>query len=125
MPKRKILVVDNEAEFASIVKLNLEHTNDYEVRIETKGASAVNAAKEFKPDLIFLDIFMPDMDGGSVLRLMKNEQELKEIPVGFLTALVDGKGVNAYDGFIAGQAYLAKPVTTAKLLACINKHLRY
>jgi len=125
MPKRKILVVDNEVEFASMVRLNLEQTDDYVVKIETKGSRAVNTAKEFKPDLIFLDILMPDMEGGNVLREMKKEEELKDIPVVFLTALVDDKEVASENGLIGGQAYLAKPVTTAKLLACINKYLRY
>ena len=125
MPKRKILVVDNEVEFASMVRMNLEQNDEYEVKIETKGARAVNAAKEFIPDLIFLDILMPDMEGGSVLRAIKMEEELKDIPVVFLTALVEDKEINPEDGLIGEQAYLAKPVTTSKLLACINKHLRY
>jgi len=68
---------------------------------------------------------MPDMEGGAVLHEIKQIPKLKGIPVVFLTALVDDKEVSSQDGFIGGQAYLAKPVTTEKLLDCINKFIKY
>ena len=125
MAGKKILVIDNEIEFATMVKLNLEQTDTFEVKVETKGALAVDTAKVFEPDLIFLDVLMPDMEGGAVLHEIKQIPKLKGIPVVFLTALVDDKEVSSQDGFIGGQAYLAKPVTTEKLLDCINKFIKY
>lgn len=125
MAGKKILVIDNEIEFATMVKLNLEQTDTFEVKVETKGARAVETAKVFEPDLIFLDVLMPDMEGGAVLHEIKQIPKLKGIQVVFLTALVDDKEVSSQDGFIGGQAYLAKPVTTEKLLDCINKFIKY
>ena len=66
MDKKKVLFVDDEENFLRVVKLNLEETAGYEVKIVTDAAMAIDAVRKFNPDLIFLDIIMPDIDGGEV-----------------------------------------------------------
>ena len=122
--KKKILIVDDEEDFGKMVKLNLERTGEFEVKCETKGGNAVAAAKEFVPDLIFLDVIMPDVDGGEVMGLLMNNAALKNIPVVFLTAIITDREATQQDGIVAGRPFLAKPITTAKLIACINKYLK-
>ncbi|MCD6583951.1 MAG: response regulator [Candidatus Omnitrophica bacterium] len=124
MEKKKILVVDDEESFAQMVKLNLEETGKYEVMVETKGKEVILTAKRFKPDLIFLDIVMPDVDGGEIVQKMKSDEDLKDTPVVFLTALVTEKEVKSQEGVIAGRPFLAKPVTTQQLIEYIEKYIR-
>ncbi len=121
--KKKILIVDDEESFGKLVKLNLEETGEYEVRAETKGMRAVPVAREFKPDFILLDVVMPDMDGGDVAQQLKTDKELKDIPVGFLTALVSEYEVTAKGDRIAGYPFIAKPVTVGQLISFIKNNI--
>ncbi len=121
--KKKILIVDDEESFVKLVKLNLEDTGEFDVRVETLGARAIPAAREFKPDFILLDIVMPDLDGGEAAQQLKEDKELKGIPVGFLTALVNDNEVSSQGENIAGYPFLAKPVTVGQLIAFIKKNM--
>lgn len=123
MKKKKILIVDDEVDFTDMVKMNLEMAGGYNVKVENKGASALLAAKKFKPDLIFLDIIMPDMDGGAVLFGLRNDKEVKDVPVVFLTAIVSGSESGSLDNSISGQPFLAKPVTVSQIIECISRTL--
>src|SRR5205809_734888 len=70
MSLKRLLLVDDEEPFTRLVKLNLEQTGRYTVRIENDGAKALATAREFAPDLILLDVIMPDagrFSGGAVL----------------------------------------------------------
>jgi CheY-like chemotaxis protein len=120
--KKRILIVDDEDSFVKLVKLNLEYTGEYEVLGETKGARALAAAREFRPDFILLDIVMPDMDGGEIAQQLKDDKELKDIPVGFLTALVSDREVTQNGDSIAGRPFLAKPVTVGQLIEFIKSN---
>ena len=124
MYKKRILVIDDEESLCRMVKMNLEETDKYEVRTETKGANALRAAKEFKPDLIFLDIVMPDIDGGEVSRMLKEDKMTGNIPLIFLTAIVTDKEVKTEEGVIGGKMFLAKPVSVDKLIQCIEENTR-
>jgi CheY-like chemotaxis protein len=121
--KKKILIVDDEENFGKLVKMNLEDTGEYEVRLETQGVRAIPAAREFKPDFILLDIVMPDMDGGEVAHQLKDDKELKDIPLGFLTALVRDYEVTPKGDSIAGHPFIAKPVTVGQLIAFIKANM--
>ena len=122
MDKKKILIIDDEKSFNELVKKNLELTGDYEVRTENKGVLALAAAREFKPDLIFLDVIMPDVDGTEVAERLKSEEGLKNIPLIFLTAIVKEDEIASSQGVRGGQPFIAKPVTTEKLIEYINKY---
>ena len=121
--KKRILVVDDEPALTRMVKLNLERTGNYEVRTENQGRMAVPAAKEFKPDLIFLDVMMPDMGGDEVSILLKEDEELSKIKFIFMTAIVTRAETDAMGSNIGGNEFLAKPVRTDELIATIERVL--
>jgi CheY-like chemotaxis protein len=123
MATRKILLVDDEVSFIRLLKLNLEQTGKFEVRTENKGSLAVQTAKAFKPDLILLDIIMPDMDGSEVASRLKNDPATRDIPILFLTALVKDQEVASKSGTIGGFIFLAKPITTEELITNIDRTL--
>mgnify|MGYP001611435038 CR=1 FL=1 len=123
MEKKKILIIDDEVGFTQMVKLNLEATGEYVVRTENKGSGGLAAAKEFKPDLILLDIIMPDMPGGDVAFQLNNDKETEEIPIVLLTAIVKTEEVEAHKGIMGGLPIIAKPVTVKELIDCIEKNM--
>ena len=119
MSKKRILLIDDEPSFTRMLKLNLEETGAYEVRAENSGTEGLAAAREFKPDLIFLDIVMPDMGGGEVAFQIKNDRNVKDIPIVFLTAAAEKED----EGINAGRTVIAKPATVEEVIACIEKNL--
>ncbi len=123
MSQKRILIVDDEESFTRLLKLNLEAGGTYRVRTENRAPHAVAAAKEFLPDLIFLDVMMPEMDGGDVAAILQSDPELKHIPIVFLTAAVKKDEVKSRGGQVGGLPYLAKPVDVEAVIACIRKHL--
>jgi DNA-binding response OmpR family regulator len=121
--KKRILVVDDEVALTRIIKLNLERTGNYEVRTENMGSMAIPAAKEFRPDLIFLDVMMPDMSGDEVAALLKEDPMLSNIAFIFMTAIVTKEETQAMGTNIGGNMFLAKPVKTEELIATIERVL--
>lgn len=124
MTKKKILLVDDEKSFTNLLKLNLEDTGNYQVRVENWAEDAVTAAKEFKPDIILLDIIMPRMPGGNVAALIKEIPELRDTPIVFLTAAVRKHQVEENDGIICDFPCIAKPATVDMVIEAIEKHAR-
>ncbi len=124
MEKKRILIIDDEPGFTRMVKLNLEKTGFFEVREENKATYAIAAAREFKPDLVLLDVIMPTMDGGDVAAHIKADRHLRDTPVVFLTATVSPS--EAGDGGLnsGGALFLAKPVSVENLIKCINDNTR-
>jgi len=121
--KKRILIVDDEASFTRMVRMNLEQTGRFEVREENKAAKAMAAAREFKPDLILLDVIMPAMDGGELASRMKADPALGKTPIVFLTATVS-KNEAQEQGFTSGGfLFLAKPVSLQSLLKTIDDTL--
>src|ERR1700722_3466853 len=88
MIRSRILVVDDEPNLSGLVRLILEQTNRFEVRVENRSALAFAAAREFHPDMILLDVDMPGKNGGEVARQIKAEPEFLSVPILFLTSLV-------------------------------------
>ena len=123
MRKTKILVVDDEERLTKMVKLNLEQTGDYEIRTESLATNALNAAREFKPDLIILDIMMPDISGDVIAQQLLDDEELNDIKIIFLTALVTKGEIKAKGSEIAGRTFIAKPVKIDELITCIEEQL--
>ncbi|MDD5775787.1 MAG: response regulator, partial [Candidatus Omnitrophica bacterium] len=113
---------DDEESFCRMVKLNLEETGKYEVRAESQSVNAIRTVKEFKPDLILLDIVMPNVDGGEISQKLRSDEDLKNIPIVFLTAIVTEREVRDQNGIISGRPFLAKPVPVDKLIYCIEQN---
>ncbi len=120
---KRILAVDDEAAITRMVKLNLERTGDYEVRTENQGSQAVAAAREFRPDLILLDVMMPDMDGDEVSSQLMDDPALSGIKIIFMTAIVTKDDTEEMGSNIGGNEFLAKPVKTEDLIAAIKRVL--
>ena len=123
MKKKRILLIDDEADFTSLVKLNLEETGEYEVREENRPEHALTAARAFKPDLILLDVLMPNVDGGAVAAQLKADRTLQDTPLVFLTALVSRGEAYARGNVAGGHPFVAKPVSPKELLAFIEQYL--
>ena len=121
--KKRILIIDDETVTTRLIRLNLERTDRYEVREENDSARAVATAQEFQPDLILLDVVMPDLDGSDVVARLKTDVKLKNVPVVFLTATVRKTEVDAHGGIIGGFPFLGKPVSIAELIECVEKNL--
>lgn len=124
MKKKKVLVIDDERGFTKMVKLNLEASGDYEVRIQNNSLDALQTAIEFQPDVILLDVIMPDLEGPDVVYQIKNNDVLKDTPVIFITANITREEVDAQEGYIGGHAFLAKPGSIEELIACIEKQIK-
>ena len=123
MVKKKILVVDDERTFTELVKTTLEETGKYEVRTENKGRRSFDIAREFGPDLILLDLVMPDMDGSHVADQIRSDEILGNVPIIFLTAVVKEEETRTADGIIGGYPFIAKPVGLTELIERIEENL--
>ena len=124
MAKKRILLVDDEKSLTTLLKLNLEDTGNYDVRVENWPEDALAAAREFKPDLVLLDIIMPRLPGGNVAAQIDSDPLLKGTPIVFLTAAVRRSQVEDNDGIICEHPCLAKPATVDEVIAMIEKHAR-
>jgi CheY-like chemotaxis protein len=121
LSRQRVLIVDDEVSFARMVKLNLEKTGQFEVRTENKATYAVAAAREFRPDVILLDVIMPSMDGGDVANQLKHDRHLREIPIIFLTATVSKREAGEGGLNSGGDLFLAKPISVEALIHCIRE----
>ena len=86
--KRRILIVDNDPNTTHLVKVLLERTGHYVVLEENDATKAHQSARNFRPDLILLDVVMPETDGGEIAARVEADPELHNTPIIFLTALV-------------------------------------
>ncbi|MDP4582850.1 MAG: response regulator [Verrucomicrobiales bacterium] len=121
---RKILLVDDEAGFTQLLKMNLEKGGRYEVCIENDSTKAISVAQGFLPDVILLDVVMPGMDGGDVQAALQSDHMLSRVPVLMLTALVDSTELS--EGAVAqsgSQMVLPKPVNLALLFRVLDEIL--
>jgi len=119
---KTILIVDDTPENLRVL-LELLKRQGYKVRAVPSGKLALQAASSEPPDLILLDIMMPDMDGYEVCRRLKEDAKLCEIPVVFLSALGDTLDkVRAFDA--GGVDYVTKPFQFEEVLARVETHLR-
>ena len=120
-PANRILVVDdtpaNIQTLAAVLK-----TEGYQLSVATNGKQALDALGRIQPDLILLDVMMPEMDGFETCRQIKASEQWRHIPVIFLTAKTETADI--VQGFELGAVdYVAKPFNTHELLARVNTHL--
>ena len=118
--KKRILIVDDEPDFTNLLKLTLESHGYYEVREENDAEAARAAAREFDPDLVVLDIMMPEMEGNEVAAALKNDPVTRDVPVIFLTALVSQQDAPLGSCSSGGQTFLPKDIRVEKLIRCIE-----
>ncbi len=116
---KRILVVDDDPAMTRLTQLRLESTGAYEVFTENRGSHAVAAARECRPDLILLDIMMPDMPGNNVVAALREDPALRHIKVIFLTSMLK-KGEEKRSG---RDIVVAKPIDADELVAVIEHEL--
>ena len=116
----RALVVDDESSISDLVSIALKYEK-FEVRTAASGRDAVSVASEFDPDIVILDIMLPDFDGLEVMKRIRSAQ--KDVPVLFLTAKDDVKDRIA--GLTAGgDDYVTKPFSIEELVARIRGIVR-
>jgi len=120
---KKILIVDDDEDIVELVKNRLTK-NNYAVLTSTEGNDGFNKALEHQPDLIIMDVMMPDLSGGEVVKLLKSNSITYPIPVLFFTVLAanmpNDAGLDEIN--VSGQLYpaITKPFEPNKLLSAIK-----
>ena len=121
--KIKILIVDDDVSISQLVQATLAKTRLYEVRVENRSRQALAVVKEFRPDLILLDVDMPGMDGGEVARQIRADESVRATAIIFFTSLLSQS--EAGQGLVerSGDQFLAKPIDPAVLIRSIESML--
>jgi DNA-binding response OmpR family regulator len=117
-------VIDDDIRATRMTRIVLERTGHYEVRELNESDRALGVAWEFGPDLILLDVCMPNAEGSQVAEKINNDSVLASTPIVFLTCIVTpGEAGKSGSVVIGRHEYLAKPARPEKLLACIEGNL--
>ena len=116
-----ILIVDDNNQNLQVLGTMLQDF-DFNVAFSDNGARAIAVARKIVPDLILLDVMMPEMDGFEVCRQLKSDAATRMIPIIFLTAKTDPQSI--VDGFDLGAVdYVTKPFNKSELMARVRTHI--
>lgn len=124
MIRKRILVVDDDIYATRLLKVSLEKNGVFEVCEVNQGSEALAAAREFQPDAILLDVWIPDVEGSVIASQIKDDPDLRATPIVFLTSIVSERELTEKGNIIGGQRYLAKPMRVEKVVACLENILR-
>ncbi|QBM18858.1 hypothetical protein MARI_30010 [Marinobacter sp. JH2] len=92
----KVLYVEDDADIRAIAELALQDVGGFSARLCSSGAEAVEAAPDFQPDLILLDVMMPEMDGPETLKALRKIEATQTTPVIFMTARIQRTEIDEY-----------------------------
>jgi CheY-like chemotaxis protein len=121
----RILIVDDEPAFTRMAQMTLESSGEYIVRTTNESPQARIVAREFKPDIILLDVVMPEADGGDVAVMLRACPSTKLIPIIFVSAMVSRRESNRGLYESGRENFLAKPVDVETLRHAITQVLGY
>ncbi len=121
MPK-KILLVDDEQRILDILNQFLTREG-FEVMMATDGYKALEMARKDVPDLILLDVMMPVIDGGEVMERILEDEQLRYVPVIFLTGMISQEESAIYDEMSTGRRYMSKAGNIKEQIKAIKKIL--
>jgi len=123
MQRKRILLVDDEVSLIEFIKIRLETTMDYEVKILADANDILNQVHVFKPDVIVLDLLLPGIGGLEACEILDNDPLGASVPIIILSAL--GKEADKVKAYKLGVVeYLIKPVEPATLLTAIEKAIK-
>jgi DNA-binding response OmpR family regulator len=118
----RVLVVEDEQDVAELIRFNLAREG-YEVRVALHGAEALRQAREFRPEVVLLDIMVPQLNGWEVCRRLKQEPETRSVPVIMVTGRVEeGDKVLGFE--LGADDYVTKPFSPRELVARVRAVLR-
>ena len=121
-PAKKILIVDDEPDILEFLQYNLRKEG-YAVVTAADGTQAIKMAEREKPNLILMDIMMPELDGVETCRVLRSRKEFNDTPIAFLTARdEDFSQITALD--VGGDDYITKPIKPRVLISRISALLR-
>src|SRR6266853_2697815 len=123
MSKAKVLLVDDDMAASRLLGLGLEKTGVFQVKVENRATQAFGRAREFRPDVILLDVCMPDAAGGDVAFQIHDDPSLRSTPIIFLTSLVSVQEPVSKAVQRGGYEFLSKPASIGKVIECIDRHL--
>ena len=120
--RQTVLLADDNATNLQVLYRTLRDLGQ-RVPIARDGDTALSIASETAPDLVLLDVMLPDMEGREVAARLREDPLVKTTPVVFLTAIVTREETTPAGTEIGGHTFLAKPVEAAGLIACIDGEL--
>jgi two-component system alkaline phosphatase synthesis response regulator PhoP/two-component system response regulator VicR len=118
----KILAVDDEKHIVRLVQINLQKEG-YDVITASNGQEALDKIASEKPDMVIMDVMMPQMDGFEALKTLKSQPETAELPVIMLTA--KAQDADVFEGWKSGaDLYLTKPFNPSELMSFVKRILQ-
>ena len=121
----RILIVDDEESSRKLLEAKLQTIGcGKDIIKASNGEEAITLAQTEHPDIIFLDVMMPQMDGGNVKRRLLDNEATKDIPIIFSTALITKEEAEESGGVVGGGLYIAKPYNTEKIGQAITAALK-
>lgn len=123
MAKLRVLYVDDEADIREIAAMSLELDDSFEVRTCASGSEALQAAPDWKPDLILLDVMMPGIDGPETLAGLKADPRTADVPVVFITARTQSYEIERFLS-LGAIGVIAKPFDPMTLAEQARQCLR-
>ena len=121
-PKKKVLIIDDETGFAIILKIALEEHGGYDVRVENGCLEGFATACKFKPDVVLMDVRLPDGSGPLTAAKLKGEEGLKHASLIFVSATPLEENSKLLKG-LSGCPYITKPAGPDEILTCIRQVL--
>ena len=123
MEKKRILVIDDDEHIANLIKLRLESAGEYEVKTLFEATDIIGQVRAFKPDVILLDLLMPDIGGLEACRRLNDDAVTYAIPIIVISAL--SKDIDKLKAYKLGIIdYIVKPFDPKFLIATIEKAIR-
>ncbi len=121
--KKRIVIVDDDVSLSGMAKAVLEKVGHYEVEVCNRSSEALEVIRGKKPDLILLDVMMPEIDGPEIASKLREDKALSAIPVIFLTSLVS-QSEASHESSIGGYPFIAKPVAGEELVKRVRDFLK-
>lgn len=122
MSKKKILIIDDSETSLLLFNSLFENSNEIVVHSEKNSKAALNKITEIKPDIIILDLMMPEIDGFQILKKLKEDQYLMDIPIIILSAIHDNKTI-ARVKHLGAIDFIKKPFIVDEVIKTIQFHL--
>ena len=118
----RLLIIDDEPHLTALIRAAFAATGRYLIKEENRSLRALHAARHFHPDLILLDMMMPELDGSEVAQQLRDDPALQDVPIVFVTSLA-ANGVIGSVGFLSGYSFVAKPFQISDLINCVDQML--